>query len=114
MIAADRGCADRDHDARVAELLVANNLEVERRRNAEDQLRDLQGTFDRLWAAQERAINRWRAANPGNEMVMPDHAALVEWLLSQAAPVPGEAACVFHTDKPRCVCGQPPAACVCL
>ena len=30
-----------------------------------------------------RAINRWRAENPGSEMTLPDHADLVVWLLEQ-------------------------------
>lgn len=44
---------------------------------------DLQRTFDLRWKADMRAIKRWREAHPGNELVMPDHADLVVWLLEQ-------------------------------
>jgi hypothetical protein len=52
---------------------------------ARDEIADKQRTFDLLWAAQMRAIERWQAAHPGNEMVWPDHAMLVEWLLEEIA-----------------------------
>jgi hypothetical protein len=60
-----------------------------------DQIVDaLNEDFDRFnlrWNADMRAVKRWRAANPGNELVLPDHADLVVWLLEQldgAAPPP--------------------------
>lgn len=39
--------------------------------------------FDLRWQADMRAIDRWRASNPGNELVMPDHVDLVCWLLDR-------------------------------
>jgi hypothetical protein len=35
------------------------------------------------WKADMRAIDRWQAAHPGNDLVWPDHADLVVWLLEQ-------------------------------
>lgn len=49
-------------------------------------LEDMQATFDLRWKADMRAIARWRAANPGNDLVMPGHADLVVWLLEQLPP----------------------------
>ncbi len=46
-------------------------------------LEDMQRTFDLRWKADMRAIKRWQAAHPGNELVWPDHADLVVWLLEQ-------------------------------
>lgn len=37
--------------------------------------------FDVRWAADMRAIKRWQEANPGNDLVWPDHADLVVWLI---------------------------------
>lgn len=44
---------------------------------------DLQRTFDLRWAADQRAIKRWQAAHPGKELVWPDHADMVVWLLGR-------------------------------
>lgn len=44
---------------------------------------DLRDTLDVVIAADERAVNLWRAAHPGNELVVPDRAKLVGWLLEQ-------------------------------
>lgn len=46
---------------------------------------DLRDTLDVVIAADERAVNLWRAAHPGNELVVPDRAKLVGWLLEQLA-----------------------------
>lgn len=48
-----------------------------------DEIEELQRTFDLRWEADMRAIKRWRAAHPGNDLVMPDHADMVVWLLEQ-------------------------------
>lgn len=48
-----------------------------------EELDDMQRTFDLRWEADMRAIKRWREVHPGNELVMPDHADLVVWLLEQ-------------------------------
>ncbi len=43
---------------------------------------ELQRSFDLRWAADHRAIARWRAENPeARELLMPDHADMVVWLL---------------------------------
>ncbi len=47
---------------------------------------ELQRTFDMNWDAQMRAVERWREANPGNELVLPDTADLTLWLLERAEP----------------------------
>jgi hypothetical protein len=46
---------------------------------------ELQRTFDLRWDADMRAIKRWQAANPGNDLVWPDRADLVVWLLERDA-----------------------------
>ena len=44
---------------------------------------ELQATFDLRWQADQRAIKKWQAAHPGNDLVWPDHADMVVWLLEQ-------------------------------
>lgn len=61
----------RVQTARIAEL---------ERENAE-----LNATLDTIISADERAIKLWRAAHPGNELLIPDRAKLVAWLLEQNA-----------------------------
>lgn len=46
---------------------------------------DLHDTLDAVIAADERAVDLWRAAHPGKELVVPDRAKLVGWLLEQNA-----------------------------
>jgi hypothetical protein len=48
--------------------------------------RQLQQTFDIRWKADMRAVDRWREANPGNELVLPDRADLVFWMLENYVP----------------------------
>ena len=43
----------------------------------------MQETFDIRWNADRRAIKRWQAANPGNDLTWPDHVDLVLWLMGQ-------------------------------
>jgi len=50
-------------------------------RQADDECNDLRRTFDLRWAADMRAIERWQAAHPGNDLMWPDHADMVVWLL---------------------------------
>lgn len=40
-------------------------------------------SFKLRWNADMRAIKQWRAAHPGNELVQPDHADMVVWLLEE-------------------------------
>lgn len=48
-----------------------------------DDLDDHYRSFDLRWDADMRAIKRWQAAHPGNDLVWPDHADLVVWLLEK-------------------------------
>src|SRR5882672_10479507 len=52
---------------------------------ARTEIADKQRTFDLIWNAQQRAIKLWQEANPGNDLVWPDWAALTGWLLDQIA-----------------------------
>lgn len=44
---------------------------------------DLRNTLDAVIWADERAVELWRAAHPGKELVIPDRTELVVWLLKQ-------------------------------
>jgi hypothetical protein len=44
---------------------------------------ELTATFNLRWKADMRAIRRWQKAHPGNDLVWPDHADLVVWLLGE-------------------------------
>lgn len=44
---------------------------------------EMQELFDLQWKADQRAIKRWRAAHPGNNLVWPDRANMVCWLMEQ-------------------------------
>jgi len=46
----------------------------------------LQLAFDLRWKADRRAIKRWQAAHPGNDLTWPDHADMVVWLMEQISP----------------------------
>jgi len=46
---------------------------------------DLRDTLDAVIWADERGVELWRAAHPGKELVIPDRAKLVGWLLEQLA-----------------------------
>ncbi|WP_439372966.1 hypothetical protein [Bradyrhizobium sp. DASA03120] len=73
---------------------------------AKEQAAELQDIFDLQWDADMRAVQRWRAANPGNELVLPDRANLVVWLLGM---VERSAAHPGSRDGERCFCGNPAA-----
>ena len=47
------------------------------------ELSELQGVFDFQWRAHMRAVEMWRTANPGNDLVLPDSAKLTVWMLEQ-------------------------------
>lgn len=61
---------------------------------------ELEATIDAVMAANERATKRWQAAHPGKELVIPDQAKMVEWLLDELAkfddPHRLHAHCVRH------------------
>ena len=58
--------------------VVTNRLQVYR-----EAAEELGFTFDLRWKADMRAIKRWQAAHPGNDLVWPDHADMVVWLLGE-------------------------------
>ena len=62
-----------------------DNLQQLERENA-----DLRNTLDAVIWADERGVELWRAAHPGKELVIPDRAKLVEWLLEQNAALRAE------------------------
>jgi hypothetical protein len=65
----------------------------ERVEKAEAENADLQVAFDLQWAADQRARELWCAAHPGNDLVWPDRARLVLWLIERAE------ACERDRDK---------------
>ena len=54
-------------------------------RQLERENADLRDALDVVTWADERGVELWRAAHPGKELVIPDRAKLVEWLLEQNA-----------------------------
>lgn len=48
-----------------------------------EELAQLQFLFSLRWKADMRAIKMWQEAGPNREMIWPDHADLVVWLLEQ-------------------------------
>lgn len=48
-----------------------------------DALEEYDTLFDLRHGADMRAIHNWQAAHPGNELVWPDHADMVVWLLDE-------------------------------
>jgi hypothetical protein len=63
-----------------AEIITCAADEIERLRAERDELED---SFDMRWEADMRAIKKWQAANQGNDLVWPDHADLVVWLMAE-------------------------------
>lgn len=59
-------------------------------KNLQDIVDELQRVFDLRWQADQRAIKMWRAAHPGKDMVWPDHADLVVWLLERLTHEPDD------------------------
>lgn len=49
-----------------------------------DEMRAHDAEFDRLWMQNMTAVNAWRAAHPGNDLVSPDMRVMLEWLLYEA------------------------------
>ena len=76
--------ADRDHAGGLHGSCMAD-ICVERHALLEE-IDSLQSTFDIRWKADMRAIKRWQKAhsdNPGAELIWPDHADLVVWLMGE-------------------------------
>ena len=76
----------RERDEIRAQLREEQQLHVQTL-NERDELRrtneGLQLTFDLRWKADQRAIKRWQAAHPGNDLTWPDHADMVVWLMER-------------------------------
>lgn len=53
------------------------------RQSADERVAELEALFDTAWQADQRAIKRWREANPGNDLVSPDRADMVVWLMDE-------------------------------
>ena len=49
----------------------------------EQELIELRALFDMQWEAGQRAIKRWQEAHPGNDLVWPDRADLIVWLMEE-------------------------------
>lgn len=49
-----------------------------------DEMRAADAEFDALWNTNMIAVNAWRAAHPGNDLVLPDMGDMFNWLLSEA------------------------------
>lgn len=63
----------------------AYRTQVEAVRELRAENAELRATLELVMAADERAVDAWRAAHPGTALVWPDRAALVAWLLEQHA-----------------------------
>lgn len=50
---------------------------------AADLIEEMEFIFELRFGADGRARDRWQAAHPGNDLVWPDHADLVVWLMAQ-------------------------------
>lgn len=59
--------------------------------HAAEHLEETENSFNLRWDADMRAIKRWREAHPGKELVLPDHADLVVWLLGELEKDDGNA-----------------------
>lgn len=64
---------------------------TQRAEKAEAALAEKQELFDRLWEADMRGIKMWQEANPGNDLVLPDRAQHVAWVLDHVAKLDGVA-----------------------
>ncbi len=49
----------------------------------EAELAEYKASFELRWKADMRAIERWRGNDPAKELILPDHADLCVWLLSE-------------------------------
>lgn len=70
------------NDVVVVEQVLVTALEE---RVAELELeheQDMQ-SFNLRWSADMRGVAKWRAAGPGRDMTLPDHADMVAWLLDE-------------------------------
>jgi hypothetical protein len=66
---------------------TVEKLEIDALRAKVSELNQL---FDAQWSADMRAIECWRKVNPGNELVLPDHANLCLWLMEERTRLAAE------------------------
>ena len=62
------------------------------RREAKTKITEWEKRFDLYYDALMRGTEAWRKANPGNDLVMPDTAKLMEWMVGEVfrLTTPGE------------------------
>lgn len=70
-----------EHDGCLALTDVEGDLVAAALRAAAEEIEQRDRSFDVRWRADMRAIKRWQQANPGNDLVWPDHADLCVWLM---------------------------------
>lgn len=76
--------AEAEGRAAFKRLTEYNDALAAERDTLKADLADLQRTFDLRWDADQRAIKRWQAAHPTlQEVVWPDRADMVVWLLEE-------------------------------
>jgi len=54
-------------------------------KDAREEIEGWERSFDLYWKAIQRGTTAWREAHPGNDLVLPDTAHLVEWLVGEVA-----------------------------
>lgn len=52
-------------------------------KEANDERDELEQLFKLQWEADQRAVKRWQATHPGNDLVWPDRTDMVVWLMEQ-------------------------------
>ena len=72
------------YDSGLTVWLARATLALSETEALQKELKELQSTFDLQWKANQRGIKAWQAANPGNDLVWPDQAKLVQWLIERA------------------------------
>ena len=82
-IDADIREASENYETTLTAALAAVEVLTAERDEALERAADLDQTFDLRWKANMRAIERWQEAHPGNDLVWPDHADMVVWLLEK-------------------------------
>jgi hypothetical protein len=98
----------------VGDIELDHNGELRSRIEAlTSEVGELQEVFDFQWRANMRAVEMWRTANPGNELVLPDSAKLTVWMLEQleAARADAKEAEAYAEELAECnedfsVCNQ--------
>jgi hypothetical protein len=67
----------------MAAACIEGAMWKDRAEKAEARIAELERVFDTQWECSQRAIKMWQATNPGNDMVWPDKAKLLVWLMSR-------------------------------